>query len=372
MKLKKLLCLILALITSLSLFAGCNDTPPEVENVYIPQKKNVILFIGDGMGPKHEEIASIYKGEDLAIWSMPHKVKADTSPYARDYVTDSAAAATALATGTLTWGGWVGMDVHENNLETIMDIAINKGKSTGVISTEVLTGATPSGFSAHSMDRNNSDELVATAVQSGINFFAGYKFDSSKYDDYVAQYVNNDYYVGTSFDDNGWMENDKVMFQLDIKPEQNATNDYVMFSEIIVNALDYLAQDPDGFVLMAEGAHIDKKSHANELLPMIKELLAFDLGVKVALDWAKNRDDTAIIVTADHETGGLSYDSSITKDNMFSTPALYSWGSGDHTGTNVNCYILGAEIDFSGFLEFKSSTKIKNTDIFKIMKGFVG
>jgi alkaline phosphatase len=224
----------------------------------------------------------------------------------------------------------------------------------------------------NSLTRNNSDELVATATQSGINFFAGDKFSSSKYNEYVSQYVDNDYYVGTNFDDDGWMENDKVMFQLDIKPEQNSSNDYVMFSEIIENALNYLAQDPDGFVLMAEGAYIDKKSHSNELLPMIKELLAFDLGVKVALDWAKNRDDTAIIVTADHETGGLSFDSSINKNNMFSTPALYSWSSLDHTGTNVNCYILGADIDFSGFLEFKSSTKIKNTDIFKIMKGFVG
>lgn len=386
-KIIKSLFVLVAMILSLSV-VGCGGTlPPENNDDYTfpiilsedGEKKNVILFIGDGMGPKHEGLGEVYQDAKLRMQEFPYVVTVDTSPYNRSEITDSAAAGTAMATGKLTLDSVVGMDHEYNELETIMDIALSKGKRTGIISTESLVGATPSAFYGHAEARGNYNKIVSTGVQSGINFLAGYPFDTN-YDTYVSQFEGAGYTVKTDLNKDGWQDDDKVLFQLLIKAEQSKDNRYVMFEEVVENALDYLSQDPDGFVLMAEGAHIDKQSHANQLEPMLKELLAFDLGIETALKWASKRNDTVIIVTADHETGGLNYNRTINKDNMFDMgsndgfnyfPKYYTWTSSSHTSSVVNCHINGLKINFSQFAEFKSNTKIKNTDIFKIIEGVI-
>lgn len=386
-KLEKILFFVMTFVIMVMTVGCSGNVPPENNNDYkFPiilsedgEKKNVILFIGDGMGPKHEGLSEVYKGAKLRMQEFPYHVNVDTSPYNRSEITDSAAAGTAMATGCLTLDGVVGMDHEYNELETIMDIAIKNGKRTGIISTESLIGATPSAFYGHAEGRGNYDKIVSTGVQSGINFLAGYPFDSNDVA-YTNQFIGAGYTVGTDLTKEGWMDDEKVMFQLMIKAEQSDDNRYVMFEDVVENALEYLSQDPDGFVLMAEGAHIDKQSHANQLEPTIKELLAFDLGVEIALKWASKRTDTVIIVTADHETGGLNYNRTINKDNMFDMdsndgfnyfPKYYSWRSSSHTASTVNCHINGMKVNFSQFIEFKSSTKIKNTDIFQIMKNII-
>ena len=119
---------------------------------------------------------------------------------------------------------------------------------------------------------------------------------------------------------------------------------------------------------MVEGAKIDKQAERNNLQFMIQELLAFDNAVQAALDFAKDRDDTVVIVTADHETGGLSLEEGFTKENM---AEKHSWSTHGHTATNVYCNVYAKDFDFLRYSSEEKATHLKNAYIFTMMKTFV-
>ena len=145
----------------------------------LTQAKNVILMIGDGMGPNQVRAGELVKGKKLNMQNFPYSVKVETHS-ASDVITDSAAAATALATGVRTENGRVGMDWDDNVLETIVDVAAGLGKRTGVITTEELYGATPMGFSSHNLSRSNTLDLLTTAIDSSnVNLFFSHKFSQT-------------------------------------------------------------------------------------------------------------------------------------------------------------------------------------------------
>ena len=323
----------------------------------VTQAKNLILLIGDGMGAEQIKAGEIYKGESLTMQGFPYKTTVQTRS-ALDEVTDSAAAATALATGRRAINGMVGKDPNYVNLETIVDIAKGMGKSTGVISTEELYGATPMGFSAHAYNRNDKDCLLQTAATtSNVNLFASYVMA----DEYQTVFTNAGYENITDVDGISEATSDKVFGSYIIRadaPSMSANANRVAFDRVLTEALEYLSKDEDGFFLMAEGAHIDHGGHNNDMTYMLSELLAFDDGVKAVLEWAKDRDDTVVIVTADHETGGLELkDSAYTALNFLETtsydsgmtyvPAHYTWTTTSHSATDVNLYINGADIAFN-------------------------
>ena len=228
--------------------------------------KNVILFIGDGMGPEQVKFGEIIKESKLSFQNFPYSTMVDTNSldgFGGYTTTDSAAAATALATGVLTTNGRVGLgpdrDVH---LETIMDVAQGLGKRTGVITTEGLNGATPMGFSSHAESRNLGRQLLEEAAKSsGINFFA-----SDATDD-LNCFTKAGYSVISGLDMYDVVkEDEKIFCNMMIKAgveEENET--YETFHETVATALDFLSQDEDGFVLMAEGAHIDHGGHNNDI-----------------------------------------------------------------------------------------------------------
>ena len=145
------------------------------------------------------------------------------------------------------------------------------------------------------------------------------------------------------------------------------------FDRIVTEALDYLSQDEDGFFLMAEGSHIDHGGHNNDVCYMLEELLAFDDAVQAVLEWAKDREDTVVIVTADHETGGFTFDEKTSHKKLLKVYEAdgegdcYAWTTTSHTGVDVNLYINGADIDFASY-SFGTNERIKNTDVFEIMK----
>ena len=343
----------------------------------VTKAKNVILLIGDGMGPEQIKAGEIYKGEALTMQGFPYKTTVQTRS-ASDEITDSAASATALATGKRTINGMVGKDPNYLNLETIVDIASGMGKRTGVISTEELYGATPMGFSSHAYNRNDTACLLQTAATTGnVNLFASYVMDEA----YQNVFTAAGYEKIADVDGISDSTSDKVFGSYVIRadaPTMSANANRVAFDRVITEALEYLSQDEDGFFLMAEGAHIDHGGHNNDMTYMLSELLAFDDGVKAALEWAKDRDDTVVIVTADHETGGLELkDSAYTALNFLETtsydngmtyvPVHYAWTTTSHSATDVNFYINGADIAFNTY-SFGSNSRIKNVDVFKIMK----
>ena len=362
----------LAMVGTISLsLVGCKPKPIILKEV--TTAKNVILMIGDGMGPTQIEAGELYKDEKLTMQGFPYMTKVETCS-ANAKVTDSAAAATALATGTRTANGVIGKDVNGDDLTTIVDIAASLGKRTGVITTEELYGATPMGFSGHSTARSSSRELLETAAaSSNVNLFAC---------SYI-QKTHRNYFTSAGYEEIEYAENisestsDKVFgsYIIDaIAEEMWSDGSMVAFDRLVTEALEYLSQDEDGFFLMAEGAHIDHGGHNNDITYMLQELLSFDDAVKAVLEWAKDRDDTVVIVTADHETGGLTLNEDATHEDMVAAyegeQGVYLWTSTGHTSTDVNLYINGADINFAQY-SFGTNDRIKNTDVFEILKSLM-
>ena len=345
--------------------------PIILENV--TKAKNVILMIGDGMGPNQIKAGELFKGGKLAMQQFPYMTKVETRS-ATDATTDSAAAATALATGTRTKNGVVGRDIELNDLTTIVDIAASLGKRTGVIATEELYGATPMGFSAHADARSQTTVLLDSAAKtSNVNFFA-----SS-----VMVEIHKSYFLDAGYEEVAITDNisnatsDKVFGSYNIRPLAEpmwASGSRTAFDRLVTEALEYLSQDEDGFFLMAEGSHIDHGGHENDITYMLDELMSFDGAVQAVLEWAKDRNDTVVIVTADHETGGLYLNDSATHEDMLAayegSKVGYSWSTSGHTSTDVHCYINGANINFADY-SFGDAERIKNTDVFEIMKNLM-
>ena len=340
----------------------------------VERAKNVILLIGDGMGRNHVHAGEVYNESKLAMQNFPYSVHVETCSYDAE-VTDSAAGATAMATGKRTNNGCVALDpITEEPLETIVDIAASLGKRTGVITTDELTGATPMGFASHSALRGSVGDLFAGIKSSNVNLFISNDFSGE------VNVMNAGYKkIGQPANISEATE-EKIYGIYNImaytKESMHVGKDYCSFDGIVTEALEYLSKDEDGFFLMAEGALIDKRSHSNSFERMLWELMSFDNMVKAVVNWAENRDDTVVIVTADHETGGLQLAEGITKKNMFygtsfANGGYYQWSSGEHTSDDVYCFINGANIDFSQY-SFNSASRIKNTDIFYIMKALLG
>ena len=144
---------IISFFLSIGMLVACVSCNGQSQPKKFGEIKNVILLIGDGMGPNQIRAGELYKEEKLFMQTIDQSIKVETN--SKDGVTDSAAAATALSTGTRTHNGRVGIDGEGNELRTLVDIAHDLGKRTGVITTEELYGATPMGFSGHSLSRNN-------------------------------------------------------------------------------------------------------------------------------------------------------------------------------------------------------------------------
>lgn len=345
------------------------QTPAHYQEPALANIKNVILMIGDGMGPNHVKAGEIYKGSQMAIHSMPFSTYSLTRS-ANKEVTDSAAGATALATGVRTNNGYVGVDTEQKMLTTIMDIALEEGKRTGVVTTDVMSGGTPMAFAGHCEDRHNDSDLLSSAVKSGINLFVSYSEDPA-FDETLIPFEYGGYTNVQDVDDISEETSDYVVGAYPITANanlQSADLDEVAFDRVVSESIAYLSKDTDGFVLMAEGARIDKQSEENDFQGMLDEMIAFDNAVQTALNWAKGRSDTIVIVTADHETGGLQLAEDINKENLYSK---YSWSTTGHTATNVYCNVYAPSLDFLRYSSEGQATKIKNVDVFTMMKSFV-
>jgi alkaline phosphatase len=361
--------------------------------------KNVILMIGDGMGFEHVKATSLYAyGEEKKLsFEQYYRGEVTThsaNSYRQDYhATDSGASATAMATGQKVDNDVIS-ERSRQPIKTILEILQEKGKATGLVTTVPITHATPAGFGAHNRTRNNYRDIAndyMTQTRPNILFGAYYKngqgmtVEKAKQGDYlvattrqqmldlVGPIDNNStevfYFAGLFCPEEMPYEYDyyqKIPIPLD---ETETVPDYDTIphlSEMTSTALKVLDNDSDGFFLMVEGGKIDKASHKNIIERTIYETLEFDRAFREVMAWAKDRDDTIIIVTADHECGGLKVVNYRGKGSM---PEVL-WSSRynsvkDHTGVNVPIYATG-----QGAREFTGV--IDNTDIFKIIMKLTG
>ena len=302
---------------------------------------NVILCIGDGMGPDHVKAARCFAGTNLIFETFPYRSRVTTAA-AGGALTDSAAAATALATGHKVDDGVLSLAIpgDSRELETLLEYFSKLGKSTGLVTTSYLTDATPAGFGAHEPSRNNYAGIALDYFgQTRPNVLFGGGGSGMA----VASVQVAGYRVATnaaSLAALGGGADDHVagVFGAGSLPYvYDGLGGMPSLSQMTEAALGVLEKDPDGFFLMVEGGRIDHASHANDLPRCVAETVAFDAAMRTLVTWAQGRTDTLIVVTADHETGGLT----VLKDNGAGVLPDVEWGTGGHTFTPVPVYGLG-------------------------------
>lgn len=324
------------------------------------QPRNIILFVGDGMGFEHVKATRLYMGGPLSFESFPYSGQVQTSS-ANSSVTDSAAAATAMATGIKVNNGVISVALPGDGSEllTLVEDAMQKGKMTGLITTTYLTHATPAAFGAHETSRNNLNEIASDYLNqtlpnvlfggggNGLSVesteSAGYEVavDSTGFAELQTEHEHLSAQFGT----------DHLPYKYDYL---GTTYPFPSLGEMTAKALETMENDPEGFFLLVEGGRIDHACHSNMLERAIHETIDFSNAVQTAIDWAAGRSDTLIIVTADHETGGLLV---LTDNGALNYPSV-SWSTTGHTGVNVPLYAWGVNAKYF-------NKEIDNTDIFK-------
>ncbi len=271
--------------------------------------KNIIVMIPDGTGIASLTAARHAKGEPLALDAMIYGLVETRS--ADNSVTDSAAAATALACGVRTRNGSVGVDPTGVPVENLLEWSMTRGKATGVVTTDKIVGATPSGFSAHALKRDDAEVLIEQQIYSGIDLFLGggrslltadrkSRMEGEGYT--VIQTSNELLHVqGKVFG----LFADAEMTPMIVRKSGGVSTEPTL-TEMALKAIDLLSKDEDGFTLMIEGALVDKGNHANDLPYATEELLAFDTAVGAVSAWANKNGETLVVILPDHETGGLT------------------------------------------------------------------
>ena len=347
---------VLALLTLITIgfYSNAQNTPDE------NRTKNIILMIGDGMGIPQLYYTMTAVADNLNIVRSTNTAIVVTRS-ANDDVTDSAAAGTAIATGTKTNNGSIGVDTDGKPVKSILKLAEENGLSTGVVATSDVTHATPASFIANVANRGQASEIAAQFISSGVDVFIGGGYDTfAKRKDgknLVDSLKAHNYQVITSPEEVASAKGDKVAGLL--YPEHaprmlDGRGD--MLSTSTAKAIEILSQNDKGFFLMVEGSQIDWGGHDNNIDYIRTELLDFDKAVGVALDYAQKNPQTLVIIVADHETGGLTLvEHSVTKGKLepeFSTE--------HHSASPVALYAFGKGADmFKGLID--------NTDIFKLM-----
>jgi len=319
--------------------------------------RNVIVFIGDGMGPEQVRAAGMYQNGSagtLVMESFPYSSTMTTYSASSD-VTDSAASGTAIATGHKVNNGVISVAVPGDGreLETLLERFHRHCKRAGLVTTTYATHATPATFGAHETSRsylNNIayDYLYQTRPDvlfgggaNGLNpsnaAAAGYAVVQNRAE---MQAVRPPLGVPVS----GQFGTTHLPYEYDyFTGADPGYNTLPHLSEMVTTALAILETAPDGFFLMVEGGRIDHAGHANDIARNVFEVLEFDRAVEIAYTWAASRADTLIIVTADHETGGLTV---IANNGTGNFPTI-TWSTTGHTDTLVPVYAWGVNAELA-------------------------
>ena len=310
------------------------------------QAKYVILLIGDGMGMAQRNAAELYlaaqKGDTtpgivkLNMSQLP--VQGATTTYSIDsLITDSAAAGTAMACGVKTTNRGLGVDGKNVPVVSIAEIARDSGMKVGIVTSVSLDHATPGSFYAHQPSRKNYYEIGLELASSRMDYFAGggfldpagkkSKMEGEKRNVLDAIRSNGYHYVNNAQEfrslkpgkERVVFVNPRLQDEQSMTYAMDATADDVSLAEMTRKGLELL-DNPKGFFMMVEGGKVDWACHANDAVSSITDVLSFDAAVAEAMRFmAKHPDDTLVIVTGDHETGGMSLGFAGTKYDSYHT-----------------------------------------------------
>lgn len=296
----------------------------------------VVLFIGDGMGLEQVAGGGIYAtgaAGTLGLESLPNHAMLRTASLTG--ITDSAASGTVMSTGTKTWNGHLGLDRDGNTLENVLEVARSRGMGTGIVTTDRLAGATPSSFLIHMEDRYSYEEISAAialslpdvALAGGSDDFVGL-IDTAAVD-----------LVTTGAELDAWSPAGKPLIGL-FAPRTfpfvyDGYAEAPSLASMTTRAIDLLMANPNGFFLMVEGARIDHASHAGDAARVFPETVAFDEAITAGLGLLG--PDATVLVTADHECGGLH----VISGNGAGVEPTVEWRYNWHTNADVGAWGQG-------------------------------
>ena len=345
-----------------------NKRPHEVltlkQNDYFKeQPKNVILLIGDGMGVAQVFSAFTANKGALNMTQMPFTGFSLTQS-ANDYITDSAAGGTALSTGQRTYNGAIAVDTNKIAIPTIVEISKSRGYATGLVSSSSITHATPASFIAHQPSRRMQEEIAADFIGTDIDVFigGGRKYFVNRKDgrNLFNELIHDNYLVFNSLDEAASVNIGKIAILTAEKHNETYPKRGEMLPEATQKAIDILKNNEKGFFLMVEGSMIDWGGHDNNTAYIIQETLDFDRAIGKALEFASSNNETLVVITADHETGGMT----ITGGSIEKGKVSGKYTTMGHTAVMVPVFAYGAGAD-------KFTGVYNNTEIFdKIMEAF--
>lgn len=335
---------------------------------------NVIFMIGDGMGVAQISTA-FYFNDTISNFEQFSSIGFIKTPSSSHTITDSAAGATAMATGEQTYNRAIGVDKDSVTVPTILEELETKGYQTGLISLTTITHATPASFYAHVTDRDMHEDIAMDLTKGNVDFFAGggWKYFTQRKDgkNLISQLENTGYQIDTTGLNpyNAEMKNGYLLAKTSLPSKTQGRGSYLQ--EATKMALDYFDSKEDPFFLMVEGSYIDWAGHAKDAEMMIQEELDFDKTLGVVLDYMKENPNTLLVVTADHETGGAAvgkyYDVDPKTGKKTEDPskvAVY-FTTDQHTGELIPIFAKGkGEELFSGIYQ--------NTQVYHKLKEVLG
>ena len=352
------------LCVALMLASCSNNQCTKKECDKSPKVKNVIFMIGDGMGLNQIYAGMTANGGTLNIERCTHIGLAKTYS-ANSYITDSAAGGTALATSNKTNNGMIGMNADSVAVKSILELAEEAGMATGLVATVRITHATPAAFYAHQVNRGMYEEIATDMLTSGVDFFVGggrnnfeVRKDSLNISDSLRNANYNIVYSIDSVEAPVLLPFGALCADGDM-PKASERGDFLPRAvDLAIKSLDARGE---GFFLMVEGSQIDYQGHGNNTEGVVDEVLDFDRAIKVALDFAERDGNTLVVITADHETGGMT----IMDGSYADSTVVAQFNTGGHTGTMVPIYSYGPQCaKFTGIME--------NTEIPFRIKTYLG
>jgi alkaline phosphatase len=303
--------------------------------------KNIILMIGDGMGTS-QVYAGITASKDNLNLERVRYIGFSKTNSSDNYITDSAAGATAFSTGKKTYNGAIGVDANGESQETILETAEKRSLSTGLVATCSITHATPAAFIAHQPSRTLDEDIAADFLKTDIDVFigGGRKHFAQRADErnLLEELKKKNYQIATTQAQADAVKKGKLAALLADEHLPRMTEGRGdMLAKSTQKAIDLLKQNTKGFFLMVEGSQIDWGGHGNETEYVVREMLDFDEAVGVALDFAEKDGETLVIITADHETGGFA----LTGGNLETGEVTGGFVTGGHTGVMVPVFAFG-------------------------------
>ena len=341
-----------------------SDGNSNPDNYRDKKAKNIILMIGDGMGVSHIYAGITANKGHLNIEKLMD-IGFSKTHSADNYITDSGAGGTAIAIGYKTFNAGIGVDADTIPRETILEYAEENGKATGLVATSAITHATPASFIAHQPSRYLYEEIAGDFLKTDIEVFIGgglNHFNKRKDDvDLTVALKDKGYQLVYELEGLKKINSGKLAGLLyEDAPPKYSEGRGDMLPVASMKAIEILSKDIDGFFLMIEGSQIDWARHANDTKYIIDEMLDFDRTIGIVLEFAEKDGNTLIIVTADHETGGMG----LNNGDIEKGEVIAKYTSGNHTGVMVPVFAYGPGSDnFRGIYE--------NTGIFyKMMEAF--